>query len=190
MMKINGVGSFNKFSCCLHACSLRVPLYLSDGLGGGVGGGEKERSFVVGGAGWWSGSLPRAGVDSAFTATTPKHRHHLATDIFGHEVGLAVLACSSSSRYYFLRVVRIFYFLSAATKWLVPGVGRDGCARRRIIGGEALGSDRVSAVASRVLCLIVHDQGVIFSSFVIHVVNLYPLHVCRIWVLRFTLKKT
>ncbi|KAK1651002.1 hypothetical protein QYE76_068807 [Lolium multiflorum] len=152
--------SSNKRSDLYIDQSMLFPLLLA------CRGGEegRGRSLVLAGARRSSGNLQYAGLDSVLSAIS-KRCHFVATAISGHEVGLAELDQDGSS--IFLRCGRFFFVLgatlsvSADPSGHVPGVGRDGRARRRVFGG-APGLDRVFYVDSRVLSAKVRDLVVIY----------------------------
>jgi hypothetical protein len=101
-----------------------------------------------------------------------------AAAISGHEIGLAELGQAGSS-IYFLPCGKIFFTLGAALNVSsnpsghVPGVGRDGRARRRFFGG-ARGLDRVSAVVSWVLSVKVRDLDVFLYFLKVLSKKMYP----------------
>jgi hypothetical protein len=141
-------------------------------------GGEegKGRSLVLAGARRSLGDLQYACLDSVFSVISKRCRV-VATAISGHEVGLAELDQDGSG--IFLRYGRFFFVLgatlsvSADPSGHVPGVGRDGRARRRFFGG-APGLDHVFYVDNRVLSPKVRDLVVILCLLKVLFVNLYP----------------
>jgi drug/metabolite transporter superfamily protein YnfA len=142
------------------------------------GEGKEERSWMSVPAGRSSGNLCLARQDSVLDAAINQWWLRFAIAISGHGIGLAVLEQDSSS-FFFLRVGRIScgvgaaIIVSADPSGCVPGVCRDGRARRRSIGGVRE-LDRVSAVVARVLCVKFLDLIVCSFFCKVLVVKLYP----------------